>query len=135
MIHGVEGVGHWAGVRVLEVIEGGVERQASAHPQEHASAQTIAGGPEVVATVPGILQVLGHGLDLLFRLEGGQLQAQRSAILIGEEVVELGRVRIHSADKVLDAIQLNGCDTLTWRKTYKREEEEDGIVSTKQFTR
>lgn len=90
MIHGVDGVSHWAGVRVLEVIEGGVERQARAHPQEHAGAETITGGPEVVATVTSILQVLGHGLDLLFRLEGGQLQAQRSAVLVGEEVVEFG---------------------------------------------
>lgn len=111
MIHDVQVLHHRIGA--LKVLEGGVEGEAGAHPQEHASAETVARGPEVVAAVAGVLQVLGHGLNLLFRLETGQLQAQRSAVLVGEEVVQLGGVGVHSADKVLDAIELDGCDALT----------------------
>lgn len=115
MVHHVQVLGH--GVHVggaLEVVEGGVEGQAGAHPQEHAGAEAVARGPEVVAAVAGVLQVLSHRLDLLFRLEGGQLQTQRPAVLVGEEVVELGRVRVHPAHEVLDAIELDGGDALAW---------------------
>lgn len=114
MVHGVQ-VGHRVHVRVLEVVEGGVEGQASAHPEEHSSAEAVSGSPEVVATVAGVLQVLGHGLDLLLRLERGQLESQGAAVLVREEVVELGGIGIHAAHEVLNAVQLDGCDALTWR--------------------
>lgn len=71
------------------------------------------------AKLTGILQVLAHRLDLLLGLERGQLQAERTAVLVGQEVVELRRVRIHAADKVLHAIQLNGGDTLTYGEKSK----------------
>ena len=114
VLRDVEALGH--GVRrVLKVLERRVEGQTGAHPEEHAGAQAVARGPEVVAAVAGVLQVLGHGLDLLLGLERGQLEAQRAAVLVGEEVVELRRIGIHPADKVLDAIELDGCDALSWR--------------------
>lgn len=120
VVHDVQVLGHGVHVGALKVVEGGVEGQASAHPEEHACAQTVARGPEVVATVSGILQVLGHRLNLLFGLEGGQLQTQRPTILVGEEVVELGRVRVHPADEVLDTVQLDGGDALTWTEQKKQ---------------
>lgn len=107
----VQVLGHL--VRALKVLEGGVERQSSAHPEEHSGAQTVARRPEVVATVASVLQVLGHALGLLLGLERGQLQTQRAAILVSEEVVQLRGIRVHSADKVLDTIELDGCDSLT----------------------
>lgn len=38
-------------VRVLEVVEGCVERQTGAHPEEHSGSQTITRCPEIVFTV------------------------------------------------------------------------------------
>lgn len=120
VVHDVQVLSHGVHVGALKVIESGVEGQAGAHPEEHAGAQTVTRGPEVVTTVSGILQILGHRLNLFFGLEGGQLQTQRPTILVGEEVVELGRVRVHPANEVLDTVQLDGGDALTWTEQKKR---------------
>lgn len=37
--------------RLLEVVEGGVERQPRAHPEEHSGAEPVSGRPEVVLAV------------------------------------------------------------------------------------
>lgn len=48
----IQGVQPGGGVRGLfEVIEGGVEWQTGAHPEEHARAQSVAGRPKVVLAV------------------------------------------------------------------------------------
>lgn len=104
VVDGVEEAGFDAVIRVLEVVEGRVERQTGAHPQEHAGAQPIAGRPEVVFAVAGVLQVLAHRFDLLLRLERRELQAQRAAVLVSQEVVQLRRVRVHSAHEILNAV-------------------------------
>lgn len=106
-------------VRTLEIVESGIEWQSSAHPQEHAGAQTIARCPEIVFTVASILQVLCHRLYLLFRFERRQLQAQRPTVLVGEEIVELRRVGVHSADEILYAVQLNRCNSLPYHRCEK----------------
>lgn len=43
---------------LYHVVEGGVERQTRAHPQEHVCSQFVTRCPEVVARVAGVLQVL-----------------------------------------------------------------------------
>lgn len=112
VIDWVQQTGRHGVVRILEIVERRVERQPGAHPQEHAGAQPIARRPEIVLAVAGVLQVLAHRFHLLFRFERGQLQTERTAVLVRQEVVELRRVRIHAADKVLDAVQLDGGDAL-----------------------
>uniref|UniRef100_A0A182Q2V1 Uncharacterized protein n=1 Tax=Anopheles farauti TaxID=69004 RepID=A0A182Q2V1_9DIPT len=107
--------------RLLEVVERGVERQTGAHPQEHAGTEPVAGRPEVVLAVAGVLQVLGHRFHLLLRLERGELQAERAAVLVGEEVVQLRRVRVHPADEVLHTVQLDGGDPLSYGCTGRKE--------------
>ena len=99
--------------RLLEVVKRGVERQSGAHPEEHASAEPVARRPEVVLAVAGVLQVLGHRFHLLLGFERGELQPERPAVLVGEEVVQLGRVRVHPADEVLHTVQLDRGDTLS----------------------
>lgn len=104
----------------LEVIEGRIEWQTSAHPQEHAGAQSIARCPEIVFAVASILQILCHRLYFFFCFEWCQLQAQRSTILIGKEIVELWWIWIHSANEILDTVQLNRCNALTCRVKFQR---------------
>lgn len=64
----------------------------------------------------GILQVLSHRFDLLLGFERGQLESEGAAVLVRQEVVKLGGVRVHPAHKVLNAIQLDCGDALTWKK-------------------
>lgn len=45
---------------VFEEVEGGVEWQAGAHPQEHSRSQAIARRPEVEVVELGIGQVVRH---------------------------------------------------------------------------
>lgn len=104
VIDRIEEAGFDCVIGVLEVVEGRVERQPGAHPQKHAGAQAIAGCPEFVFAIAGILQILAHRFDLFLCLERRKLQAQRTAVLIREEIVELRRIRIHSADKILNAV-------------------------------
>lgn len=72
------------------------------------------------SALTGIRQVLCHGFDLLLGLERGQLQSERAAVLVGEEVVQLRRVGIHPAHEVLDAIQLDCGDTLACGREIKK---------------
>lgn len=51
MIDGVQLAGGGHVVRIAKVVEGGVERQPGAHPQEHARAESVARRPEVVLAV------------------------------------------------------------------------------------
>lgn len=94
------------------VVEGDVERQSRAHPQKHVGAQFVAGGPKVIFRITGVFQILRHRVGLLLRFEGRQLETQRAAILIRQEVVEFRTVGIHSRDEILYAIQLDRCDSL-----------------------
>jgi hypothetical protein len=60
-----------------------------------------------------IKEVLRHGVCFLFGLERSQLKPNRTAVLVGQEVVEFRGVGVHAADEVLDSIELDSCDALT----------------------
>lgn len=105
---------------VIEVIKCCIKWQTGAHPQEHARSEAIARRPEIVFAVASVGQILAHRFHLFFRLKWCQLQAKRSAILIGQEVVKLRWVWIHSAHKVLDAIELDCGNSLTFEGKMKK---------------
>lgn len=62
-----------------------------------------------------ILEVLCERVCLLLGLERGELQTERAAVLVGQEEVELGGVRVEPRHEVLCAVQLDGRDTLACR--------------------
>lgn len=99
--------------RVDESVVGRVEGLPGAHPEEHLGAEAVARRPEVVVVELGVGEVAHHRVVLLLRVERGELEAERAAVLVGEVVVELGRVRIHARHVVLDAVQLDRHDALT----------------------
>lgn len=107
-------------VWTFEIVECGVERQTGAHPEEHSGAQPIAWCPEIVFTVTGILQILAHRLNFFFRFKRCQLKAQRSTILVCQEVIQLGWVWVHSTDKVLNTVQLNRGYSLPWNEINRK---------------
>ena len=55
----------------------------------------------VVAVQTGISQILCNRVGLFLSFERGKLEPQGSAVLIGQVVVQFGRIGVHSADEVL----------------------------------
>lgn len=79
----VEGIDDAVGLgRIDEGMVGRVERLSGAHPQEHLGAQAIARGPEVVVVELGVGEVADHWVILLLRVERGELEAERAAVLV-----------------------------------------------------
>lgn len=120
VINGIEQASLYGIGSVLKEVKCGIERQTSAHPKEHAGAQSIARCPEIIIAIACIFQIGGHWLSLFLCFEWGQLQTQRAAILIGQKVIQFRWIGIHAANEILYAIQMYGGNTLTCNRKAKR---------------